>query len=171
MIKEVGCCIHLARDGKNRPRDGDALRRSGLAIVESLGTERSDLRNIEMMLRGDVLLAHPVACLREFLMRRDTCRYLGADQNLTTTISIIDKAHVSSDSISDDVDEIVESNILVEPSKLFEFPCADYGVYGRPTKLSSSESSEFLVMIQQIISSVSLFTSCLEFVRSPVYHH
>jgi len=29
--------------------------------------------------------------------------------------------------ISDDVDEIVESNIPAVPSKLFEFSCADYG--------------------------------------------
>ena len=36
---------------------------------------------------------------------------------------------MSSDSTSDDVDEIVESNIYIptESSKLFKFPCADYG--------------------------------------------
>jgi len=40
---------------------------------------------------------------------------------------IIDEVHVSSDSTNDDVDEIVESNIPAEPSKSFEFACADYG--------------------------------------------
>jgi len=39
--------------------------------------------------------------------------------------SIIDKVHVSSDGTSDDVDEIVASNISVVPNKSFEFPCAD----------------------------------------------
>jgi len=40
---------------------------------------------------------------------------------------IIDEVHVSSDSTSDDVDEIIESNIFVVPSKSFKFPCANYG--------------------------------------------
>ena len=42
--------------------------------------------NDGMMSRGDVPLVHLVACLREFLMRRDTCNDLGIDQNLTTTV-------------------------------------------------------------------------------------
>jgi len=33
---------------------------------------------------------------------------------------------MSYDSTSDDVNEIVESNILAVPSKLFEFTCVDY---------------------------------------------
>jgi len=33
-----------------------------------------------------------------------------------------------------------------------------------PTELTSSESSEFLAMIQQMISCVSSFTGCSEFV-------
>jgi len=70
---------------------------------------------------------------------------------------IINEVHVSSDSTNDDVNEIFESNIPAEPSKSFEFSCADYGFMVVPTELSSSESSEFLVMIQQIISGVSLF--------------
>jgi len=71
---------------------------------------------------------------------------------------------VSSDCTSDDVDEIVESNIPAEPSQSFEFPCADYGLMIVPTELSSSELSEFLVMIQHIICGVSSFIGCLEFV-------
>ena len=36
-VQEVGCCICLDRDGKNRPQNGDAFeRRSELGIVESL---------------------------------------------------------------------------------------------------------------------------------------
>ena len=33
-----------------------------------------------------------------------------------------------------------------------------------PTESSSSDSSEFLAMIQQVVSSASAFTSCLEFI-------
>jgi len=33
-----------------------------------------------------------------------------------------------------------------------------------PTELSSSKSSEFLAMIQQVISNASSFTGCLEFI-------
>ena len=60
----------------------------------------------------------------------------------------IDEVCVSSNSTSDDMDEIVKSNIPAEPSQSFEFPCVDYGLIVIPTELSSSESSEFLVMIQ-----------------------
>jgi len=76
---------------------------------------------------------------------------------------IIDEVFVSSDSTSDDVDEIVEFNILAEPSKLFEFSCADYEFMVVPTEFSSNESSEFLAVIQQMISGVSFFTGCLKF--------
>ena len=53
MIKEVSCYIHLARDEKNHPQNGDALGRSDLGTIESL-EQRSDLENGEMMFRGDV---------------------------------------------------------------------------------------------------------------------
>ena len=39
---------------------------------------------------------------------------------------IIDEVHMSSDSTSDDLDEIVKSNTQTMPSKLFEFPFAEY---------------------------------------------
>ena len=82
MIKEVSCYIRLAREEKNHPRNGDALGRSDLRTFESL-KRRSDLENDEMMFRGDVPLEHLIVCHREFLMRWDTCRDSGADQNLT----------------------------------------------------------------------------------------
>ena len=44
-------------------------------------------------------------------------------------IPIIDEVHVSPDSTSIDVDEIVESSIPIMPSKSFEFPCIDYGLW------------------------------------------
>ena len=72
------------------------MEKSGLGTAESSegvlseggvvpGTERSDLGNGEMMLRGDVLLAHFIVCLQELLIRWDTCRDPGVDENLTTT--------------------------------------------------------------------------------------
>ena len=59
---------------------------------------------------------------------------------------IIDEVYVSY-STSNNVDEIVESNIPAEPSKSFEFSCVDYEFKVVSTDLSSSESSEFLIMI------------------------
>jgi len=41
---------------------------------------------------------------------------------------IIDENNVSSDNTSDNVAKIIESDIHAKPNKLFEFPCADYGV-------------------------------------------
>ena len=38
---------------------------------------------------------------------------------------IIDEIYMSSDSVSDDMDEIVEPNTPTVPSKPFESPCAD----------------------------------------------
>ena len=67
---------------------------------------------------------------------------------------------MSSDSTSDGVDEIVEFNIPAEPSKSVEFSCADYGFMVVSVELSSNESSEFLIMIQHMIFSVSFFTGC-----------
>jgi len=63
---------------------------------------------------------------------------------------------VSSNSTSNDVDEIVESNILAEPSQLFEFSCVDCQLMIVPTELSSSESSEFFVTIHQMIFDIFL---------------
>ena len=72
---------------------------------------------------------------------------------------IIDEVHVSSDSTSNDVNEIVESNILTKPNKSFEFSCDDYEFMIIPTELSPTESSEFLTMIKQMVL-VSSFTGC-----------
>ena len=60
--------------------------------------------------------------------------------------------------------ETIDSSVVtyVRPS---ESLCADYGFMFVPTKSSSSESSEFLVMIQQVISSASFFTGCLKFIH------
>jgi len=71
---------------------------------------------------------------------------------------------MSSDSTSNNVDKIVESNIPAEPSKSFEFSCAHYEFMLVPTELSSSESSVFLSLIQQMISNFSFFSGCLKFV-------
>ena len=42
------------------------------------------------------------------------------------------------------MDEIVESNIPIVPSKSIESSCVGYGFMVVPTELFSSESSEFL---------------------------
>jgi len=60
---------------------------------------------------------------------------------------IIEEVHVSSNRTSDDVDELVESNMHAIPSKSFRFSCADYDFIVVPIKCSSSESSEFFTMI------------------------
>ena len=62
-----------------------------------------------------------------------------------------------SDSISDDVDEIVELNTPEVPSKSFEFPCVEYSFMVVPIDSSFSESPEFLTIIQQMVSSTSFF--------------
>jgi len=69
-----------------------------------------------------------------------------------------------SDSASDDVDEIVESNTPTVPSKPFESPYAEYSFMVVSIDSSFSKSSEFLVKIQQMVSSTSSFSGCLEFV-------
>ena len=56
---------------------------------------------------------------------------------------------MSSNSTSYDVNEIIEFNIPAVPSRSFEFPCADYEIIVIPAELSTSESIEFLAMIQQ----------------------
>ena len=66
-------------------------------------------------------------------------------------------AHVFSDSPSDDVDEIVELNTPVMPSKLFEFSCAESHFVVILIDSSFSELPGFLTEIQQRVSSVSSF--------------
>ena len=69
---------------------------------------------------------------------------------------------MSSDSTSDDVDELFESNIPATVYiKSIGFSCADYDFMVVPIESSSSESSEFLAMIQQVISNASSFIGCL----------
>ena len=81
---------------------------------------------------------------------------------------IFDEIHVSFDSIGDDVNEIVESNIPVVPKKSFEFPYAEISFMAIPTESYPNESSEFLSMIQQMVSSVSFFTDHLEFIPESI---
>ena len=57
---------------------------------------------------------------------------------------IFDEAHMSSDSTSDDVNEIVESKIHALPSKSIEFSCAEYNFMVNPIESYSSESLESL---------------------------
>ena len=64
---------------------------------------------------------------------------------------------MSSDSTSDDVNEIVEVNIPTEPSKSIEFPCPEYTFMVVPIKSYFSESSEFFAVIQHVISNAFLF--------------
>jgi len=71
---------------------------------------------------------------------------------------------MSSDSIIDEENKIVESNIPAVPSKLIEIPCPEYAFMVVPTESYLSESPEFLAKIQQMVSSASSFSVCLEFV-------
>ena len=72
------------------------------------------------------------------------------DISVGSNISIIDEARMSSDSTSDNVNEIVKSNIPAMPRKSIEFTCAEYSFMVVPTESYSSESPEFLAMIQQM---------------------
>ena len=81
-----------------------------------------------------------------------------------SSTSIINEVHVSSDGTSDDVDEIIESNILTVPSKLFEFSCADYGLGPFLLSYLLVRHLSFFVMIQHVIFGVTSYTNCLEFV-------
>jgi len=47
---------------------------------------------------------------------------------------------MSTDSTNDDVDEIVEVNILVEPSMSIEFSCDEYSFIVVPTESYSSDT-------------------------------
>jgi len=59
---------------------------------------------------------------------------------------IID-VHISSDSASDDVDEIIEPNTPTMTNKTFKFPCDEYSFMVVPIDSSFSKSSEFLAKI------------------------
>jgi len=86
------------------------------------------------------------------------------DISIGSGTTIINEAHMSFDSTSNDVNEIIDSNIPKVSSRSFEFPCADYRFMVVPAGLFISESSEFLAMTQQRISGVASFTGCLKFV-------
>ena len=77
---------------------------------------------------------------------------------------IINETYMSSDSVSNDVNVKFEPNTTIVPSKLVEFPHAEYSFMIIPTDSFFRKSPEFLVKIQQMISSTSSFLSCLEFV-------
>ena len=63
----------------------------------------------------------------------------------------------------DEIDcETVDSSIVTS-SGPSEFPRADYIFMVVLTESSSNESSEFLAMTQQVISSAFSFTGCLGF--------
>jgi len=66
--------------------------------------------------------------------------------------------------IEDEIDHDTIYSSVVTSSGPSESPRVDYDFMVIPSELSSSESSEFCAIIQQVISSVSSFTGCLEFV-------
>ena len=70
---------------------------------------------------------------------------------------------MSSDSTSDDVNEIVESNIPALPSTSIEFPCPEYTFMVVPTVSYFSESPEFFFRIQEMVPSVFSFAGHLKF--------
>ena len=86
------------------------------------------------------------------------------DISVGSDTPIIDEIYWSSDSASDDVDEIIEPNTLTVPSKPFESPCAEYSFMVVLIDSSFSESPEFLTKIQHMVYSASSFSGCLEFV-------
>ena len=86
------------------------------------------------------------------------------DTSVCADTLVNDEIHTSSDSASDDVDEIVETNTPTMLSQSFESPCAEYSFMVVPIDSSFRESLEFLIKIQQMVSSVSSFLGCLEFV-------
>jgi len=66
--------------------------------------------------------------------------------------------------IKDEIDhETVDSSVVIS-SGPSESPHVDYGFIIVPTESSSNESSKFLAMIQQMVSSASVFTGCLVFI-------
>jgi len=92
------------------------------------------------------------------------------DITINSDTPIIDEIRTSSGSVTDDVNEIVEPNTITLPSKPFESLCVEYSFMVVSIDSSFRELPEFFVMIQQIVSSVSSFSGCLEFVfESNVY--
>jgi len=86
------------------------------------------------------------------------------DISVSSDTPIFDETHVSSDSTSDDVNEIIDFNILAVSSKSIEIPHPEYAFMVVPTESYFSESPKFLAKIQQMVSSISSFFGCLEFV-------
>jgi len=85
------------------------------------------------------------------------------DISVVSDTLIIDEIHMSFDSASDDVDEIVEPNTPTMPSKPFKSPCAEYSFIIVPIDSSFNESPEFFAKTQQMVSS-AFFSGCLEIV-------
>ena len=59
--------------------------------------------------------------------------------------------------------ETVDSSVVIS-SRPSEYPRAEYDFVIVSIDSSSNEPPEFLVMIQQMVSSASSFSGCLEFV-------
>ena len=75
------------------------------------------------------------------------------DIAVNSVTQIIDEIHMSSDSVNDDVDEIVETNIFTVPSQSFESPCVEPSFMVIPINSSFRESHEFLIKVQQMVSN------------------
>jgi len=89
------------------------------------------------------------------------------DISVGSNAQIISEIRMSSYSTSDDMNEIVEVNIPVKPSKSIEFSYPGYIFMVIPTESYFIESPEFLVVIQEMVSSTFSFTGCLEFISEP----
>ena len=79
------------------------------------------------------------------------------DTSVGSDTLIIDEVHMPPDSTSDDVNEIIELNTPIVPSKSFEFPCTEYSFIVVPINSSSNESPKFLVMIQLMVYGAAFF--------------
>jgi len=66
--------------------------------------------------------------------------------------------------IEDEIDHETVDSSIVTSSGLSKSSCIDYDFMVIPTDSFSSESPEFLAMIQQVVSSAFFFTGCLEFI-------
>jgi len=69
------------------------------------------------------------------------------DTSVCADTLVNDEIHMSSDSVSDDVDEIVESNTPTVPSQSFKSPCVEYSFMVVPIDSSLRESTKFLIKI------------------------
>ena len=67
------------------------------------------------------------------------------------------------------VHKAADSSVVI-PSRSFESPRADYGFMVISTKSSSSESLEFLVMIQHVVLVLLFLLAVSSLSLSPVYH-